>query len=914
MNPIENNSNNVNALIQHYRDISKYPPILTIYDNVMYNPLDINNKPSIKLFKKNTSPIKSIKNYQMIPHIIQDDTVREIKYPNDPMLITPKTMLYIQDNESNLYNDIDLIDNLNYNEIDTTYNKLNPTSDNDINNSSQINNLQLNKDYFILLNIETNMEENLFRDDVIPCLYRGTHTFPNKLTEKQKCKMQRLISKINNYCPLFDPYTDNLYLIQQKELYGFVFLKSYRFPTARFIKESTEKYKEYKIKLALFSSKDHETNKYIILSDTIKRYKLMLKFLTHFDIGVLLKTYIISLYNTDELGKNITICMRPSFSPRITNSTPYFSTDEIINMSLNNGYIDLSTTISQEVIRDLCKLLKENDINCENILKHNNYIIKQNKVSLIQYYSIQGFILLNKYLREYEFNNDYLNGIVREIVDTIHNAPKLDKDYILYRFIVTDDFIKYLQVGDLFKNVGFMSTTRNPFYKQNNMVFGWYLMKIKVPSRSSLLCIETISKFPTEEEIILPPDTVLKLISKNKSNIYYHTDKKIQNSIKTVYEFEVVETPLYVLPDKKQLPRIMLNNAEVPAEYTVNDYMSTIDFLTLDHTPLKNIRTIIEKTSYFINHYTNSLNQFNVISDNKLITITIESYNSLVAYKRFYYIQSDNGVMFYSIYKNLMLFNIELSNDMLYINYNSKYISNEYYNIISDDNFLKLIASIAYYFNIPKIRLYCDYLNCDYLCNTDIDDTLNIKYLHVGGSICKDIYEYIKDKKIRFKTIPQSIIKPEFNYYNLDLLKDIHIDGDFFPREKYILRQIFKKLYKIKDKEKKKRNARDFYLWLVTNNCYYITDLIEILSKRIELPYNLFKQDYYTFYPFSYLYNNNFINIMPNIRQNTNTFKQDIFNKKQDYRITYSNIIDDDNDEILTTNSAFNMINKLYDQ
>ena len=65
-------------------------------------------------------------------------------------------------------------------------------------------------------------------------------------------------------------------------------------------------------------------------------------------------------------------------------------------------------------------------------------------------------------------------------------------------------------------------------------------MNIELPKEFSILCIETVSQFPSEQEVILPPNTILKLQSKNNKNIYYHPNKNVQDKLNTVYEFVVV--------------------------------------------------------------------------------------------------------------------------------------------------------------------------------------------------------------------------------------------------------------------------------------------------------------------------------------------------------------------------------------
>ena len=92
---------------------------------------------------------------------------------------------------------------------------------------------------------------------------------------------------------------------------------------------------------------------------------------------------------------------------------------------------------------------------------------------------------------------------INKINQLIHQAPVLEKDCIVYRFIWDDSFLKNLKKGDIFKDKGFLSTTRDPFYSpglQGN--FGLTLLKIKIPKnkKGSGLLIETCSLFRNENE------------------------------------------------------------------------------------------------------------------------------------------------------------------------------------------------------------------------------------------------------------------------------------------------------------------------------------------------------------------------------------------------------------------------------
>jgi hypothetical protein len=152
------------------------------------------------------------------------------------------------------------------------------------------------------------------------------------------------------------------------------------------------------------------------------------------------------------------------------------------------------------------------------LINHQNYIVENDMVGLVQYYTIQGSYFMNQYMRNmtrYEYKNEYLEENIKKMWKLVLNAPKFDNEYILYRFVETDEYISNLKIGDIYMDNGFMSTTRDPFYRNDLYKFGFILIKIKIPKgiKGVGLCLEMLSHFPEEEEIILPPLTELKLIS-----------------------------------------------------------------------------------------------------------------------------------------------------------------------------------------------------------------------------------------------------------------------------------------------------------------------------------------------------------------------------------------------------------------
>lgn len=753
----------------------------------------------------------------------------------------------------------------------------------DINQNS--NNFS-NQETYKLLDKITNKIIEIPYDKVIKLLYKDKVCIPPNLSKKEKEQLKVKLSQNNYWTPLYDIYSDNLYIFKKEEIYDNVFKKYYRFPTIKFINQIKER-KEKKEKILKSKDKSITELKLLIIKDQIKRYSLMLDFLDNFDPKTLLNTYINTLYNVNELGRLITLCRKPSFTPLLSDIIPYYTTAEIQNMALNLNLIKETNELTNDEYRELCSEVSKHDIDNKNLILHHNYIIKNKAIGLIQYYSINGFNTLNYYLRFMNIYNKHLFKICESLYHLIVNAPKIDKEYYLYRFITDDHFISHLNVGDIFTEKGFLSTTRNPFYTQDNLVFGWNLLKIKVNKNVSMLCIESVSNFHSEEEVIFAPNTRLKLLSKDNKQIYYHPDNKIKDSIQNIYEFEIIDT-LPFKNDKKEIKENIVFNQVL--NQNDDSLINFIDFLKLNNDFIKNSFTIQDKVHIFMSKYTNIFNQFYTKLGNKKILINVETYNSSSIYRKYYKLRITNGITFYCIENNHQLFNIEFADDKLYVNYGSKYntyIQNEN---IDDFDLLKLISEISYYFNIFNVYVYCNYYSCDYLMTNSNELDYELKYLHYGGVINTDFYKYITKGKKRFNDpkLTSNIIQPKFNYYNLDYFNKIKINKHFFDKNDKVVKKLYEKIYNRYFNNNKEVLLKDFYLWMCDNNCYYIKDLIKNISNLPEFKGdNPFENDYYIFYPMSFLYNNNLINIMPIKLNDTGNmiFKRHIYERRNDPRI-----------------------------
>lgn len=679
------------------------------------------------------------------------------------------------------------------------------------------------------------------------------------------------LSKINIKMPLYDEYTRNMFLISRDDIYDRVIYYHYRFPDTNMIKKFrrekllfNQKYPEINkddlelLKLKSMSEftelKGEKYKKRILEIRHYKKLNLMIDFLGNFDIEILYLTYQSAFYEySNKAGKNITICVRPSFKPYFTHIKPYYTRSELINLGLNMRIIKPDNKFyDKKGILELCEKIKTNDITNETLLNHQMHIVKSGNVGSVQYYSLQGSFFINQYLRKlvnYRYQNELLENLSSNIWKLILSAPAFDKEYILYRFIHNDTHMGYLKIGDIYTVNGFLSTTRDPFYNSDEYKFGFVLIKIKMPSnlKGIGLCIETISHFPKEQEILLAPLTKLRLTHKNENAEYYHTDHLFVSEIVTRYEFEYVSN-CGVKFDKRE---------KLIKSKPIIDFLNSRKQETL---------TINEKIIQFTKDYVNEMGQFETKIGNSVYRLNIEMYDSTSVYSKFYAKRVPNGISIYLLIDNSINFFIELGEDTekyIYINYYFRFSGSEMRdsknNISFDKNdFIMFLSSLAYYFSVPKIIIFADYAVCDSIkskCNhTDNENSQIFR----GGNYCMDFYEYLRIGEKKYENFDSTELHSNFYYYILDSLKSIDPLRVLDRNDRDEVYQIYLKAY-VPYYDKKNHNIADFYIWMVNNYCYCLYSMIEKMY-RIFPENNPFKNDSYTLNPFLYLYNKNLIN------------------------------------------------------
>jgi hypothetical protein len=646
-------------------------------------------------------------------------------------------------------------------------------------------------------------------------------------------EMKDRISKINNKVPLYDIYSHNLYLIFRDNVYDRVIYKSYRFPD----KELYAKLEDNKMKI----------------------------FLNNFNLTILQQTYIsVFYYYSNKVGKNLTLCIRPSFLPHLKYINPYYGRNELINIGLNMGIIKEDDTYydKDEKLLELCKNVQENDINKKIILTHQKYIVDNCGMHKVIYYTMHGSYFMNKYLRNPINNNKLIENNILSLWKLIKNSPPFDKSYSLYRFIQNDQYINHLKINEIYTEKSFISATRDPFYSCEQYKFGFILIKIKIPKDvvGTALCIETFSNFKKEQEIIFPPLTRLQLIAKDKNCGYYHIDQKFKKNVVTKYEFKFIDNLDIQMPTLKNKIKDTYINFDNLINKTYN--YSNFDILV----------------NNFVNDHVNKNYQFQTTINNKLYTFTVEWYNSDSVYQDFYSIKNKNGVSIYIQNPNTMNISlmIEIHPAGMHINYYSKFSYNDEYIDLNTIDAIKFISSIAYIFGIKNTYIHQYYKSCsDFVKENNDKNTQRILEMY---NYRQDFYEYLVNKNKRFDE--QLEIKAQFFYYELDSLSNTNPNKILIKEDKDELHRICRK--------SKIDNLHDFYIYIIKNH----SDKIQLLEDKMDRMFeinNPFIRDFYLLQPLQFLYNKKFISNIPTINiKNNDTIKE--YNKSH-YRIN----IDDSN-------------------
>lgn len=647
-------------------------------------------------------------------------------------------------------------------------------------------------------------------ENIIDILYNKIGIIDKDKYDKKEIKdIKKNISQIETCIPLFDIYSQNLYLIKPENIYSRVINSHYRLPDKNIINK-------LKKTLVILEKTKSNINTYYI-----EKLNKNIRFLSNFNLKILYNTYIKLFYLNQPHTKDLTNCFKPSFIAFLT-SKPYYTKSELINLALN---MNLKIDINNIETKDICKLVSNNDINSKIILQHQIFIEENIAKSYIQLYTLLGSFYWNFYLRTKCIKDIFLEKQINNLYEIISKSPEFDKDYYLYRFISDDSYLTHLKIGDIFEEKSFISTTRNPFYDTQNNYFGFILLKIKIPKNIEGigLSIESYSLFPEEEEILLNPAR-LKLISINDNFFYYHPNIKASKRIKKKYEFELIETI-------KTSPTANLN---YQIQYNI---IPKIDFLEMT-LPSNDFKTRV----YYFYHsllpsYNNKRYFYTDIQDKEYLFQAFYLDNNPI-YEKYFFIQhkdKKNEIYFILQDENtgqIILF-IEIR-DIISVNYIQKYLGTK--NIFSDEELIKFLSSLGYYFGITDIIIHNSYQS----------------YSEISKGLLKDnidniieLSQYNPDNHII------SLYSGDFTYYNEDLINFMNLKFDKYKNipgiicnlkkhhilslQKINVIDLFKNieknpLYNILLKTKKTYNLLDFYLFIHYNYFYLLPELCNLIA------------------------------------------------------------------------------------
>lgn len=579
--------------------------------------------------------------------------------------------------------------------------------------------------------------------ELIDLLYDGDAKISTVYQQSELAAIKKLIAKFDEKIPLYDIASNMIYLVHRENVYIRITHDNYRFVDENFFNDLVE------------------------LKSDLPNDKFNVEFLSNYDMIALQKTYMRIFYESFVLNNYITNCQRPSYRSGMEHIKPYYSTRELYYLGLDWELID-KVNLTNNELRDLCKIIRKYDIPSQTLLDHQIYIYDNKAIGLVKNYSLNGSYYINRYLRETKccvrskqdfalIRNPDLENQIDLMNKLVCKSPAFLVDHVVYRFIESDKFLAGLKIGDIYTDPSFMSTTRNPFYYQENYAFGHILLKIKIPANivGVGLSVESYSNFPLEEEIILPPTSRFRLdrlvdIGKEK---YQHILNKF---VLKKYEFTWVGND-YI--DTGSINIEIADSFDPPIQ-TVS-FIDLIDDINIEYTAMG------DRLKYFKDNYLNVNNQFKCKIGQTEYLFNVLSYNSTNVYKPYYYLEVPDGICItttHPIYGNINLI-IELGSE-IHVNYYFKYSVSDKFIQLDSTEWIEWLSSLAYVLGSKSIVIHSDY-HLKY----DKKDKLDEKINKTRYTYSDDIYQYMVSSKKRFDKFIE--ITPKFDYYQIDYLDQI---------------------------------------------------------------------------------------------------------------------------------------------
>jgi len=699
------------------------------------------------------------------------------------------------------------------------------------------------------------LDELYYNLAMIPTI-KQIKEYNNGIIDKKKfIKEEReIISKLSYKVPLFDYITKNIYLVEKNEVYNKVTGDNYRFldeKNIKLIKKTINKIKTIK-------TKTEWINKYI------EKLNKNINFINNFNIKVLKKTFLAIFFETNPTSKEITECIKPTFLPYQYYQSPYYNKSELISLALNLNIIKntniLPSSYSESEINNIYNKIKKYEIDTQILIYNQLYILYNNAKSYVQYYTLFGSYYFNNYMRNISTKDEELELHINNFLELIKKAPAFKNDYIVYRFIENDEYLTQIKIGDIYNENSFISTTRNPFYSAKNNMFGFILIKIKIPANKEgiALLLESYSNYPHEQEIILPPST-LKLTNIDTNYNYYHWDKLAESKITKVYNFEYINPLFY-------------NISHITSKYLINSIQIPIlDFYNIEFTgkspndKIYNFFNSLPKINLRRTFYTN-------IGNNKY-TFYVYFLTKNKVYNKFFFLQKNQennpADEIYMTIQNTINGKIELFIEIktiISVNYYFRFSGHK--NNIPDSDLIHWLAGLAKSLNIFTIIIHGNYNSYIHIAenilkfNNLLDDFKTIQeidnpdsniiniYTADINTYCTDIIDYIYNHDQRYNNI--TYIQRKIPLHMINKLKNIKFKNLY---EKYSNKyERIEELNYIYNKGDLDISIMEFYKIIHSKYPYLINKLQNIIlnlyPKEFELPWHF----YYIFKPFEYLY------------------------------------------------------------
>jgi len=549
------------------------------------------------------------------------------------------------------------------------------------------------------------------------------------------------VSKLLPNIPLLNPYTKKIEFIIKSKLYKYITQKNYRFP----------------------------------------------KKLNGFNLDLLYENFKSRII--DNLFNDITYCANVSFYKNL-NKSPYYAKKLLTNYA-KNIYINFDEIKNNE----LCTKIQSINFSKKIILQNAEYIRRKDGIHIVRFYSLNGDLYMNKYLRNLskrQKKNVLLENSISILWSLIRNAPKFTNDHYVFRFLDSAHHLEHLNEGDIYETNSFMSTTRDPFYNNDEYDFGDIVLKIKIPKNKKGvgLLIELYSTFMNEEEFLISPRTKLRLIKKNWK--YHHWNKNIERINKTTYYFELIDIQPINFPDLyipyKKIPNLELCNLRLKG---LNVHEKTIDF----------------------DNYT-PINQFTYLIDNKTYHFITRFYDSSDVYSKYYYFETTTGfsISLQNPKNGQICTIIEINEKSIHVNYRLLIFENDDCDLISDENLILLLEVLLKLFKIRKYIIHSPTVSCYSMKKNTSDMELNYEYR--TNKYNTDIYNYLKNKTIRFGG------KLKTNISKLDDLWYIKIPEILKTDDLY-------KRYNNGD------NMADFYIYIIETDCINLNKIIDMVNNYL---------------------------------------------------------------------------------